>query len=344
MKKFLLIFVCLVVAGGGVFAFEPVLMTDLEKPDSLTVDDKHLYITDQAWVFVYSLKDFKLVKRFGKAGEGPAEFRVRKLDRIGLFLYLLDDEIMISSWGRVSYFTKTGDFIRQKNLSFPIQTFKPLGKYYAGYKKIIEDKISYATVLIYDTKTLEPVKEVYRKLWLGRIKNKVELIWLARTFKDPLYRGPMFATGEKKLFVQGIGNEIIVFDENGKKLYTIPDRYEKIPVPDSFKKDTFAYLQKRAPNAYRFAKKDGWFPEHFPIRGFKVADGKLYVSTFKQKDGQCEFYISDLKGNNTIKKFLPFGESEFLVAYPYAIGNKTLYQIIENEDEGEWELRCKKID
>jgi hypothetical protein len=40
------------------------------------VDKNQLYITDGASVFIYSLKDYQLQKKFGKRGEAPGEFLV----------------------------------------------------------------------------------------------------------------------------------------------------------------------------------------------------------------------------------------------------------------------------
>jgi uncharacterized protein YlbG (UPF0298 family) len=68
-------------------------------------------VTQEATVFIYSLKDFKLVKKFGKAGEGPREFRI--LPQLPLNIDARTDQIIVNSFGKVSYFTKQGEFIKE---------------------------------------------------------------------------------------------------------------------------------------------------------------------------------------------------------------------------------------
>ena len=42
--------------------------------------------------------------------------------------------------------------------------------------------------------------------------------------------------------------------------------------------------------------------------------------------------------------FMPFGESELLIPYPFGTRNGKLYQIKENEDSGNLELRINVIE
>jgi len=81
----------------------------------------------------------------------------------------------------------------------------------------------------------------------------------------------------------------------------------------------------------------------FPLKFFLIADGKIYVQTFKREKNKSEFYIFDLDGKLIRKVMAPFRESELLCAYPYTIANGKIYQVTENEDTEEWELHIDEI-
>ncbi len=51
------------------FAGEKAVLPELLRPNGLTIDGEKMYISDGPTVFVYSLKDFKLQKKFGSEGE-----------------------------------------------------------------------------------------------------------------------------------------------------------------------------------------------------------------------------------------------------------------------------------
>ena len=48
----------------------------LINPDSITVDNHQIYITDKETIYIFSVVDFKLKTKFGKEGEGPKEFKI----------------------------------------------------------------------------------------------------------------------------------------------------------------------------------------------------------------------------------------------------------------------------
>ena len=45
-------------------------MPDLMKPGNIYFDESRMYITENANVYIYSTKDYKLIKKFGQKGEG----------------------------------------------------------------------------------------------------------------------------------------------------------------------------------------------------------------------------------------------------------------------------------
>jgi hypothetical protein len=66
-----------------VFAANTVELPDLLDPAAIHVDGNRMYITEHATIYIYSTKDYHLIKKFGRRGEGPKEF---KLGQANIFL------------------------------------------------------------------------------------------------------------------------------------------------------------------------------------------------------------------------------------------------------------------
>lgn len=312
-------------------------LPDLGNPDSITVDKDKMFVTDRAAVSIYSLKDFKLIKTFGKSGEGPQEFKVLLPARLGLRIALLPNHILVNSIGKVSFFSREGEYIKEINVKSMVQEFKPLGKKFVGYGQEKVDKIFYLTINIYDADFgLE--KEIYRKDWYAQVEKNFNPLYMAGGVK----RRALYHTYDNKLFVEGDNGEIVVFDEPGKKLYTIAHEYDKVEITEEHKKIILKRFEKQA-NLFQMVKQRGKFPAHFPPRYFNVADGKVYVLTYKQNEGKSQFYIFDLKGKFLKKVMVPFAEIDFISPYPYTICNEKLYQLVDDEDTEEWQLRIADI-
>ncbi len=343
-KSFLLILLLLLLLFAGcVHAQKIVPLPGLGKPDSITIDDQRLYITDQGTIALYSLEDFKLKKKFGRRGEGPGEFKILPFDRICLRISLSQDTILVNSVSRLSFFTKEGDFIKQMFSQRPIQYLKPLGDKMVGYYRWPEDDILYIGVYIYDPRTLQREKELFKKEYYVQTHRDYDPTIFAMVMKNGARRATIYHPYENKLFLEGKNDEILVFNDSGEQLYTIPPRYEKIKVSETFKKAVMEYLEERFVTTFHRIKQKVRFRDTLPIRSFLVADDKIYVLTFKNMEGKSEFYVLDLKGTFLEKKMVPFVESEFLCAYPYTIANGALYQLNENQDTEEWELRITNL-
>ena len=50
-------------------------LPDINKPGFVYLDKKQMYVTEDTSIYIYSLNDLKLIKKFGKRGEGPQEFK-----------------------------------------------------------------------------------------------------------------------------------------------------------------------------------------------------------------------------------------------------------------------------
>jgi hypothetical protein len=294
------------------------------------VDKSQLYVADGAEVYIYSLTDLTLKKKFGKAGEGPREFKIggRKTE-----IHVQSENIIVNSTARLSFFTKDGAFIKEMNAPFG-RGFQPLGNDFVGWHHVTrkDKQIGMNRSLKLRGPDLEELKE------LCIVEGKYIRGKGYRVFSEP----PVFRVHEGKIFVGGRKDFTIrVFDKNGAQLSPITMEYERQAVNEEHKKGVINYI-KTSPD-YRetrdFFIKVLLFPDLFPaIWDFHVDKGRIYVLTYKLVEGKTETFIFDTKGQLLKKVFLPIHkENHFRVTSPFAVGNGNLYQLIENDDE-EWQI------
>ncbi len=338
MRKFNLFFLILLLTGI-VFGDKDKAATfpDLLKPKTIEVDKEQIYITDGATVYIYSKKDFSLVKKFGRKGEGPQEFTIIP-PNVLLRVMLQPDHILVNSMGKVSFFTKKGEYIKEIKHSIALGTgiLFPMENQYAAFDFAQEDKKFFLTPNIYDSH-LKKVKEIMR-------------------IEVPL-RGQRYKALEKALFMQATRDKIYisaekdfvidVFDKTGKKLFSIHQKYELLKFTDTHKEEILNYYKTHPDfkQYYEVIKNFIQFPDEFQaIRNFFASDQKLYVQTFLIKDGKTEFYIFGSNGKFLKKVWLPIAITLPLEQFQlFTIYNDKLYQLIENEDEEEWELHITEI-
>jgi hypothetical protein len=305
------------------------------KPGVIAVDDTQLYVTENASVYIYSLKDFKLKKKFGRSGLGPQEFQV--MPGVPLVIHVETENIVASSIGKVSIFSKDGTF--KKELKVAIMgglQFLSFKDGFVGQGAVMENNILYVTINLFDNQ-LKKVKEIYRVKSPLQQTGKIEVLkqnMLYSTYKDNI----IFITG-------GEGFHIDALDQNGKKLFSINQTYKRRKFTETDKKNFIEFFKKTTKQQYEMLKDRIVFPKYYPeIAYFLIADKKLFVVTWHRKEDQAEFIIFDLKGKLVKQLYLPFQIQDGIRGYPWAIKNGKLYQLIENPDSEEWELHVHKIE
>lgn len=157
MKRIYLTFFLLFVSSF-VLASQVIPLPGLLKPQRIYMDQEQCFITEGATIYIYSLKDFKLQKKFGKRGEGPGEF---KESGEGIRLEFNPENIIVLSTGRVSYFTRDGQFIKDRISNPRRSEFQELGSGFVGRELSVEKKGIFFTVNLFD-KNLKKGKEIYR--------------------------------------------------------------------------------------------------------------------------------------------------------------------------------------
>lgn len=323
-------------ASSFIFADKVATLTEVLKPATIVVDKDQFYVTEGTTVYIYSLKDFKYKKKFGKPGEGPQEFKVRPTESVEVIPQ--KDQLMINSLQKIAFYTKDGIFKREiRTKASYILPYCPLGKNFTGFGFRQENKKNYLTLNIYDS-NLKKIKEFHKTHLAGQGGGKIDAVAATKR--------PVMHTFNNKIFAEGENGSILVFDNNGKKLLSIKDKYKKIKVTqDRIKRYLdFFKTDPRTRQAYEAYKDRVIFPDYFPIiRNYNVSDQKIYIVTFKEDGEKREFYIYDFNGKLIKRTMLPLIELTAIEISPYTIKNNVLYQIIENEDDEEWELYITKI-
>lgn len=321
---FLLLFSLLLIHFTGLtYAKKITTLTELVNPDTIVIDDRQMYIKEGSTVNIYSLKDYKFRGKFGREGEGPKEFK-----------HLAEiiphpDRLQLNSMNKVSFFTKDGRFIKETKIINGYR-FYPLENGFVGRRTITnpDDQLRYITVNLFDH-NFRNVKELARMKGAGQDAGKPNV--LLRTLAHYTYDNKIFIAAKDGLIID-------VYDHTGKLLYPVQKEYKKIKITDK-DKDNFRNTIKKRNRAFYEAAKDRWvFPDAFPeIYEFLVADGRVYVLTYKKEGNKREFLVFDVKGKFLKSHMIPLEFKNFFSPYPFTVKNQKMFQLIDSEAE-QWEL------
>jgi hypothetical protein len=327
----------LLIFTAPVRAAKIAVFEDIMKPDMFAVSDERIIITERTSVSIYSLKDFHLIRKFGKEGEGPQEF---KISPFGPPMAALpyNGKIYVSSDSKVSVFTNDGEFVSEARV-MPFQFYRPFGdKFIFTAMGTDENKQTVLSINLADGK-FNKLKELYLSDMTVGPSVKFNFPLTPFTFipyKDRLY-----------IVVGKEGFAIDVYDGNGTKLYRIKKDYESVTVPEDYKKKTLKWFQTNPgmKDYWEFFKDRITFKTDYPaIQNMFVTDDRVYVLTYKQKDGNSEMIVMDLKGKEEKRFFVPVVSPVGLDYYDkYDIYEGHLYRLVENVDDETWELHKTKL-
>lgn len=322
--KILIILIC-VLFVLPVFGERLTTFPQLSQPELIKVGDNLICINEGAVVYLYDLKDFKLINKFGRKGEGPGEFSS------DLIINILKEKIMIESQGKLSLYSFKGDLLKETPRLPKYRRLKLLEDRYVASSGILSKNVYHNVAKILDAnfnelKTFYHDEAMYHQKKQG---TNYATTWI-------------FDVSEKKCFIVGSSDfKIDVFNKNGDSLYTISPQYKRVKFPQAFIDAWFKRVKRRrGMNFYNYAKKKVRWPEFFPaIRDLMVDNDHVYVITWRKREQEHEFFIFDLEGKLIKKTFLPLQDYDDGVAlFPYSLKNNYIYQLIDNEEEEAWEL------
>lgn len=314
-------------------------LPDINKPDSVYLDKKQMYVTEDTSIYIYSLNNLKLIKKFGKRGEGPQEFMLDP--GLGpLYLDVSSKDIIVNSFGKISWFTKDAAFTREFKLPNPlVMDIRPFGRNYIG-TQFSMSKVRYRILNLYDKK-IEIVKEI----------DKVEHTFQAGKGLKVMHVNPTHVVYDNKLFVAWKNDLVIkVLNSDLKELYTIKYPLERQKIREEDKKKIIQYFKTdNETKAFFNLIQPITFPEVYPaILEMFVTGEKIYVVTFKSNDEKedvqnTEVLILDIKGKFLKKVPVPLKMMTPLKQSPYTIYEGKLYQLVEDSNEEEWSVHVTEI-
>ncbi len=338
-KKFLFtfLFILLVLPVYHAAAKKVATFPELLTPFDILVDNDRFFINESATIYSFSLKDYSLIRKFGKKGEGPGEFKLD--DDNTVFISLLPNSLMINSVGRISYFSKDGAFIKEMP-NHSGRWLKPLEDHFVGMR-IWYDKENtrFRTVCIFDPQ-LKRLKDIYTEVHgIQPRKKTIDAVswpssWNYLTYGD-------------KVYIMGKAKELYVYNKKGDKISTFQLDYQQIKVTSAKKEDYITFYKKIDPYwRARWERLKNWFifPDYFPVaRYFNIKDDRIYIMTYKEEQNKKEFLILDMKGKLLKKVLLPVASWDIMGVLPFDFKGDKLYQLVENQDTETWELHVNPI-
>ncbi len=273
-----------------------------------------------------SLKDFSLIRKFGKKGQGPGEapFLPRMVAK--------QDMVALTSINKIALFSSNGNLLKEKRFTNAmIDNFRFLNGNYLilELKRTAEGTLKEYTLL---NKDLNKIKPFYRHVAPNKNSGGKSVVEL---FPDS---ASMEADGNKMFFFNPVDDfSITVFDGNGAQLYKIQKKLPKVKIPqdvkDGYVKD---FMKKFDQNRRKKIRKlfTFKFPVHYPdAKDLLISGDKLYLRTFIKKNGKCLYYRFDLRGKDFKKIYLPIAQQNLSCF----MGN-SFYYLKENEEREEWEF------
>jgi hypothetical protein len=336
MKRWFIFLVVLFMVSMGLIGKKLATIPEVFRPFLLVTDDQQFYVTEGTTVYIFSRKDFTLKKKFGKEGEGPREFKLAQ-GMPGIILIPQTDSLLITSAGKVSFYTKDGKFIKELKVTTGsmVSVFQPVGEKFVGLSTTMGENMSMNfTLNIYDAQ-LTKIKEIYQLPVMKRGRMEFPNV------------SPSFQVTNNKIIIGGQREFVInILNAKGDKVSSITRDYKLLKLREDYKKGVHEFFKTNpaTKQAYEILKNMITFAEYFPaIQGFYVENQKIYIQTYMKKEENYEFFIYDVNGKFLQRLFLPVKYMNALMPNPTAIKDNTLYQLIENEEEENWELHAHPI-
>lgn len=331
MRKKTSIFLIIVLFCIFAFAKKVVILPELPEVNYIAVDHSQIYISHLTDIYIYSKKNFKLVKKIGRSGEGPGEFIMMVMRIIPQ-----NDRLFINSFGKISYWKKDGTFIKEiKPQGGILGSLSPIKDHFAGISMVGTQQKAKFTINIFDSKG-KKIKEISN---IGEFSQNSKI--------SPFLNSQMwYQTSDQFIFVCGEDGIINLFDVSGKKHLSISYPFKTMKLKKKHRENYLNYMKTNPMTRgyYDVIQKMISFPDQFPkIRFFIVRNDHLYIFPHYRKGHDSEVYKFDLTGRLIKKASVPLADRHIAKYFPFDIFEDKIYQLVENEDKEVWELHIIDI-
>ena len=337
----------------GLISAEGIVLKEVVNPSSITVSSDRIYIVERrsGEVFLYSLDGRRFLGKFGRMGQGPGEFDTAPdlIPRPG--------ELIARSFGKLIYFSETGEFRREVKIlpadlmfsGFPIF---PLGGRYVGFPFVRDE----------DGKMRSCLGRIYEEDWKpvvdftppfpsptpppppppgSKIKPPKEDVLLIKDYGSGIVEGDRiyFADSRK-------GLSISIFDAQGRSVREIRLEEPPVGIDRKFRQDLIAAWREDMKKYLDLF--NPVVPEVFPaLFAFRVDGVEIHAVTPRRQNGFYEIVTLNLEGKILRRSFaFPLEPTwDYLVEVDkrFDIRNGILYSLTYNEDKEQVELRIAPI-
>jgi len=353
MKKNAILLVFLLTLAGGLAAERVAVLGGVFKPSMIDIAGDRLFVMDVDKVRVYSLKDYRHIISFGRKGSGPGEYNVTRVMPLRILAHR--DYLMVEAINKLLFFTHDGEYQREIKKFPMLNIVQPAGNGFVGRRIIQPDDASLSTssVWLYDSQ-MQEIKKIFQQDFIQQGGFPNLTFKMGRDFL-------LFKVADDKIFVDesARGPHIGVYDLKGNRLYEITVPYQEIPITAVDRKDIVEEISRDPHIQWQLSQfniswegfseffKYDW-PKYYPaIQTMEVNNGKLYINTFRVKEGRNEYIIMDFTGNVLKTLFIEPTVERWVMSTMMGVKLETIhddkiYFIAENDDE-EWELGVVKV-
>lgn len=315
-----------------------------------SVDEKYIYLVngDAQSIDVYDRSSCKLLRKVGRPGEGPGEFKSIQ----GVHIY--PDYIFVNSMGKNSYFNPEGSLIREEKVPGHLIPCMPVGENayvtnsygeMPGEQSMVTQMGRRRIVLLSkdfnEKKTL--MDKVVKRGSKYDFKNGCHVVIFFpdnlsfQIYGDHIYTG---ANTEDLFLIEG-------FNAGGGKVLGINRPFPKRKITAGIK----AIMKSKEHHPY--GKEDVMkveFNHYLPSYGhFIVNDGKIFVFMFPEEGDIQRVLVLDLAGKLLCAAAIPFDLAELGSQWRKIFRGKgtmfksVLYYLEENDITGKIDLWKQRI-
>lgn len=302
------------------------------KPHYLKIDTERFYVGMNTSIYIYSLTDFRLIKKFGKSGDGVGEF-----DRFAV-AHPRTDDLMVATFGKVFVYTKDGAY--KSELTDESTTWgsrKPLGKQVAAVQFGYLGDTLHRTICVFDAGMTRKVT-VFHEEYPAPMGDNVNPVAL-------LQPSDFFTCGDR-LVIPGRNGDILICDAAGERRVTFRPTLKKIKITPADRARYTAFF-KKSPHLRAYVETDTRrpaFPDHFPhSRYHMVADQQVYVVTFERKNNKSLCLVYDFQGKLLQRTWLPYFYPNGIERYISAVKGRRFYRVIRDPADGKYYLHVTPL-